>query len=192
MRTAFMLLLMVALMPGCGLYMQIQEEKRQEAARAKRVGMAAEMRVIGEELKAEWAQGRYRNHVEVFREFASRSRALYQRYDEPMSPVDSLFFSYGIALAARVDRGEISSEEAQYLLDKMVLDVEAERQRLTLQQQLVQAQREMAAAQNQLYWQRWWDGYWARWQQMYQPRLRTPIRCNGMNLGGGFYTVDCY
>ena len=163
---------------SCGLYIQQQELARQRA-------IEAEIQSAMNDMSAEAGRGRYPNYAAAFKDLQSRVQTIYSRHGLQLDPFDQAFLSYSVALAGRVDRGEISVDDAKYLMDKMHADMQLERQRLALQYQAVQAQRDLV-------WQQWWSNYWSNWQRTYQRTYRNPVSCTVRSYGGGTSYIDCY
>jgi len=99
-------------------------------------------------------------------------------------------------IRAKQERAKLAIELQRLRLEQQRLALE--RQRLVNQQQAIRAQRlaaiaqlqaalaqRQAAAQQQAFQQ-----HWANWGQNYQQRMQNTINCNGMNLGGGMFTVN--
>lgn len=103
-----------------------------------RAAIEGEIQTALEEMRIEASRGRYPNYASGFRDLESRIHAIYSRHGLQADPFDQAYLSYSVALAGRVDRKEISIDEAKSLMDKMNADMQFERQRLALQYQAVQ------------------------------------------------------
>jgi hypothetical protein len=146
----------------------------------------AEMQQVIASMRAESQTGRYTTRTERAREFQSRARSVYAKYGLTLNSFQELLLSYDVALAGRVDRREITPDEAKYLYDKMKLDLDIEKAKLDAQYQAAEAQRQAAFAQ-------WWNGYQQQQMQLQQQRnLRNPVTCTVTPLGGGSSSVSCY
>ncbi len=144
-----------------------------------------EMQEVLASMKADAQAGRYSTRTEYFQEVQSRARAVYAKHGFQLNPFEELLLSYNAALAGRVDRQEITVDEAKYLVDKIKLDLDIEKAKLDEQYQDAGAQRQVAFAQ-------WWNTYQQQQVLLQQQRnLRNPVNCTVTPLGGSS-SVSCY
>lgn len=151
------------LLGSCGLYVQRQ--------------INAELDQLVHDVGSRW----HPNNVARYEDFSRSSRAIYAKYGRAPDAFDELLMSYMIALAGHLDRQTISEQEFNYLSSRMLTDIQLEKQKLALQREAIQAQRDLA-------WQQFWQQFWANYQQSF----RSPVSCLRMDLGGGIATIQCY
>ena len=156
---SLILFFLTFLLSSCGLYLQHQ--------------MNTEMNELMRDVASRW----YVNNVARWEDISRSHRAIYAKYGYTLDVFDELALSYIVALASYLDRGTISEQDFQYLSTRMLANIELEKQKLALQRQAIQAQRDLA-----------WQQFWANYQQ----NFRSPVICSSLNLGSGFSSIRCY
>ena len=102
------------------------------------------------------------------RDLKARYEKVYTRWALPMDLLTEALLTYAVALAIRVDRGEVGRQDAVRLCDRLRAEIDLERGRLA--RETNETQRETAERD-------WWEGFWKEQQETYQASKRMPIRC---------------
>jgi len=123
-----------------------------------------------------------RDNVEALRELNARYEQVYARWSERVDPLSQAILSYTVALGSRVDRGEISQEEAQQIHEKLKVDIDLGRQATT--KEASQAQLDAAMLQ-------WWEAFWNRQRENYQATPDNPIVCKVISDEARGNLVQC-
>lgn len=175
MRTALLAVAVLTLVASCAPTVQDQ---------------SARMRAFGADLDAalaEW-QGRvsqrfYPTSVAATRDLISRYDDVYARWSIPMDPLSQALLAYSVALAERVDRGQVPAAEANGLLAAMKADMDREKQRLS------------SAAPDALGHDaamlRWWNSYWTANRARYQGPAEHAVVCLVAPAPAGGARVTC-
>jgi hypothetical protein len=108
------------------------------------------------------------------REYHERYMASRARYGVPVPPVFAPILPYAEAVAARVDNGEITTAQAEALIQEMRARLVAEAEKIRAAQAQVDA----------IYWSTFWS------QQSRMPSMR-PIQCTTTYIGR-VATTNCY
>jgi hypothetical protein len=170
MRSTLVAVAVLTLLAGCAPTVQDQ---------------SARMRAFGADLDAalaEW-QGRvsqryYPTSVAATRDLVSRYDDVYARWSIPMDPLSQALLAYSLALAERVDRGQVPAAEANNLLAAMKADMDREKQRLS--------GAPPDALGHDAAMLRWWNGYWTSNRARYQGSAEQPVVCQvGPGTAGG-------
>ena len=138
-----------------------------------------------ERWRAEVSLRRFPTSAEAARDLASRYEDVYARWGLRADPLTQAALAYAAALAARVDRREISSEDANALLGKMRADLDRERPTLVARHPANQAERDAAMLA-------WWTEYWTARQHVYQAVARDPVNCRTAPASGTGSAVACF
>jgi uncharacterized membrane-anchored protein YhcB (DUF1043 family) len=123
-----------------------------------------------ERWRAEVSLRKFPTSAEASRDLASRYEDVYARWGLRADPLTQATFAYAAALAARVDRREILSEDANALLGKMRADLDRERPKLAARHPNNQAERDVAMLA-------WWNEYWTAQRQAFQAVGGNPVTC---------------
>jgi hypothetical protein len=110
----------------------------------------------------------FRDNVEALRELNARYEQVYARWSERVDPLSQAILSYTVALGSRVDRGEISREDAQRIHEKLKAGIAVGRQAAI--KDASQAERDAAMLQ-------WWEVFWSQQRETYQVTPGNPINC---------------
>jgi hypothetical protein len=124
----------------------------------------------------------FRNNAEALRELNARYEQAYARWWMRVDPLSQAILSYTVALGSRVDRGEISQEEAQQIHEKLKVDIDLGRQATT--KEASQAQLDAAMLQ-------WWEAFWNRQRENYQATPDNPIVCKVISDEARGNLVQC-
>jgi len=123
-----------------------------------------------ERWRAEVSLRKFSTSAEATRDLASRYEDVYARWGLRADPLTQAILAYAAALAVRVDRRGILSEEANALLGKMRADLDRERATLAARHPNTQAGRDAAMLA-------WWNEYWTAQQQAFQAVAGDPVIC---------------
>ncbi len=156
-------LLVVFLVTGCGPTVQEQRSARVEA-------IQLELDSVLETWRTDVSLRRFATSADAGQALASRYDMVYARWGLSPDLLVRATMAYAVAVAARVDRKELSVEEANALLRKMRVDVEQARKTLAGNTDSTAA-REAAMLS-------WWTKYWTTNYQAYQVTSRNPVRCS--------------
>lgn len=152
----------VLLLTACAPTIQEQRSARVEA-------IQLELDSVLEAWRADVSLRRFATSAEAAKALASRYDMVYARWGLSPDVLTQATMAYAVAVATRVDRKELSADEANALLGRMRVD--ADRARARLSGQSADPARKHAAMAS------WWTEYWTANQRAYQITSRNPIRC---------------
>jgi len=161
---AVVVLLVGMVTASCGPTAQQQRSARVEA-------LQMELDSVLETWKADANVGHFRTSADAALALASRYDAVYARWGVRPDPLTQATMAYTLALAARVDRKDLSVGDANALLGKMRGDVDRARSKLAERHSDSPARREAAMIA-------WWTEYWAVNQRTFQVSARSPVKCD--------------
>jgi hypothetical protein len=124
-------------------------------------------------------------NAEAMRELASRYDGVYARWGFRADVLSQALMAYSVALAERVDRRDISQDEANLLLNKLYAETERARRELALGGMATREQRDAAMIH-------WWNDFWSRQQETYQATPADPVRCTAMTVGVEGKSIECH
>jgi uncharacterized membrane-anchored protein YhcB (DUF1043 family) len=148
---------------GCGPTAQQQRSARLEA-------LQLELDSVLETWKADVSRRRFATSADAAHALVSRYDTVYARWGLRSDPLTQATMAYTLALAARVDRQDLSVDDANALLGKMRGDVERARSVLAERHNESPAGREAAMIA-------WWTEYWTANQRTYQVTAQNPVQC---------------
>jgi hypothetical protein len=149
---------------SCGPTAQQHRSARLEA-------FQLELDAVLETWKADAKVGRFRTSADAAQALASRYDAVYTRWGLRPDPLTQATMAYTLALAARVDRRDLSADDANALLGKMRVDVDRARSTLAERHSESPARREAAMIA-------WWAEYWAVNRRNFEVSAQSPVTCN--------------
>ena len=162
-RQVYLLLLAVTLFVACGpsahrLWERERSEVTKDCDNAERL--------IADKLRCAVRRGR-----EVDRKYSVRTDVF-----------DDAIAAYSIAVAERVEHGELTREDSHWLSAQFLAQVYSERGRLGQQAAL-------ETAYDATTYEAFWSAFWRSWEARAVPP-RSPIRCRTYSVGTSVYT-DC-
>ncbi len=163
MRYVPVVLLIAMMAAGCGPTVQEQRAARLEAFRL-------ELDSTLENWKSDVGLNRFSTSADAARALAVRYETVYERWGLRPDLLAQAAMAYSLALATRVDRREISTDEANALLAKMHVDMNKARSALAARHSDNAADRDAAMLS-------WWRDYWTAHQQTYRISPGNPVRC---------------
>ena len=178
MKRSIAIVLIGMLLSGCGPSVQEQWAARMQA-------LQMDLDSAQTQWKAEVDQRRFRTNAEAMRELASRYDGVYARWGFRADAFSQALMAYAVALAERVDKRDISQDEANRLLNKLHAETERARRELALGAMATREQRSAAMIQ-------WWNGFWSRQQETYQATPADPVRCMAMAVGVEGKSIECH
>jgi len=125
--------------------------------------------------------------AEVLRECRQRQHAVNRKYGQPPDAFYEATIAYWIAVAERVNRGELTQAEGEALSAQFFAYMTLQRQQL---EALKSSQRALDAAAYQAYLSNVWQNWNLQLPPQPRPQLRTPIRCRTYSVSSSVYT-DC-
>jgi hypothetical protein len=136
---------------------------------------------------AEW-QGRvgqkyYPSSVAATQDLLARYEEVYGRWGQTVDPLSQALMSYSLAVAERVDRGQITADAANKLLTAMKTDIDREKQRL--------ASVPDATAGHDAAMLTWWSNYWNMNRAHFAASAQRPIVCQTAPAAGERPRVRC-
>lgn len=138
-----------------------------------------------EAARAEWQsrveQRFYRTSTEATQDLVSRYHDVYARWTQQPDALTEALLTYALALADRVDRGEVTAEQANTLLTAMKGDMDREKARLSSRP----AQGQESALL------RWWIEYWRANSARYAAAPGRPVSCSVAPATGTLGRVAC-
>ena len=161
LKCVIAVLLLAVLSSGCG-------PSRSERQAAWLQAFQMDLDVTHDKWEADVAQKWFRNNAEALRELNARYEQAYARWLMRVDPLSQAILSYTVALGSRVDRGEISREDAQRIHEKLKADIALGRQATS--KDASQAQRDATMFQ-------WWEAFWSQQRETYQATPGNPIDC---------------
>ena len=123
------------------------------------------------------------SRVERMRACKQRRHEVDRKYGQPQDVFFEATIAYWIAVAERVDRGELTEAQGESLASQFRAYMEGQRQQAEL---LKSSQRALDAAAYQAFW----SNFWQSWNVRPGEQPRTPIRCHTYAIGTSIYT-DC-
>jgi hypothetical protein len=151
---------------------------------------AARLRAFQADLDAAWkewqaraAQRAYPSSLAATADLMSRYQAVYARWGLQVDVLTRTLLNYSLALAARVDRGQMSPERANILLLWMKHDMDAAKP--TLDGASRDPERREAAMV------RWWAEYWQANRERYEASAEDPVTCATEPAPYGGLRVRC-
>jgi len=171
---AFMALSMLLI--GCG----VSQHERQAAWLQ---AFQLERDAVYQQWESDVARRLYSTDAGAVRDLRARYERIYARWALPMDLLTQALLSYAVAVAIRVDRGEIGREEAVRLCDRLKAEIDVERSALA--RETPQDQREAAERE-------WWMRFWKGHQETYRASMRNPVRCAALpgQVDGGSVTCE--
>ena len=177
MRCAPVVLAIAVLVAGCGPTVQEQRAARLEAFRL-------ELDSTLDQWKSDVAQRRFATSADAARALAARYELVYDRWGIPADALAQAAMAYAVALATRVDRRDVSADEANALLARMGTDMQAARVDLTARHAGSTVARDAAMLA-------WWNAYWAAHRRAYRVGAADPVECETRHGGAGGHSVTC-
>jgi hypothetical protein len=110
-------------------------------------------------------------------------RGMYQRFSLTPDTLREAEFAYRLAIAERVDRGQLGIREARFLVAQFRRDIEAEWRQRDLDRRRLAASERAASAADAAAFLGWYTNWMRTWQHM---APRDPITCTG-----SWFTVTC-
>jgi hypothetical protein len=175
MNRGMAVLLLSALLCACGV-----SERERHAAwwQAFQVDRDA----VYQQWESDVARRAFATDADAVRDLRVRYERVYARWTLPMDLLTQALLSYAIAVAVRVDRGEIGRQEAIRLCDKLKAEMDAERGRLA--KAATDDQREAAERE-------WWVRFWRQHQEAYRASAQNPVRCAVLSVQADRGIVTC-
>ena len=170
-------LLLVALLTGCGSTAQERAEGRMRL-------LASDLDSAHEEWKAVVDRKWFRTNAQAMTDLDSRYQRVYGRWGLRPDPLIHALLAYGIAVADRLDRGQLSRGDADRLYGQMRADLEGARGEIATQSPEGQAQFEAKALA-------WWKAYWEKNRQTLEATPADPVRCTVVPDQAGDEAVAC-
>lgn len=170
-------LVVAILVTGCGPTYQQQRAARVEAFQLEVDSTLAAW-------KRDVSLRRFGSSVDAARALAARYDTVYERWGIRADPLTEAAMAYALALAARVDRRDLSADEANSLLAKMGSDMNTARTMLAAKHSGSPAERDAAMLS-------WWRGYWTSNQQTYRAAPGHPVQCDAPLARTGANSVRC-
>jgi hypothetical protein len=170
-------LLLVGLLTGCG-------STAQERADGRMRLLSSDLESAHEEWQAALDRQWFRTNAQAMSDLEGRYQRVYARWGLRPDPLTQALLSYGVAVADRVDRRQLSREDANRLYGQMKGDVERARDEVRSQSPEGQAQFELKALT-------WWKAYWERSRQLFGATPDNPVRCTIVPEDGGGESVTC-
>ena len=178
MRRSIASVLIGLLLSGCGPSVKEQWSARMQA-------LQMDLDSAQTQWKAEVDRHRFRTNAEAMRELESRYDGVYARWGFRADAFSQALMAYSVAVAERVDKREISQEEANLLLNKLHAETDRARRELALGAMATREQRDAAMIH-------WWSGFWSRQQETYQATPANPVRCMARTVSGEGKSIGCH
>jgi hypothetical protein len=156
-------LLLIALLTGCATTAQERAEGRMQL-------LTSDLESAHEEWQAALDRHWFRTNAQAMRDLDTRYQRVYARWGLRYDPLTQALLSYAVAVADRVDRRQLSREDANRLYGQLKGEVERARDEIRAQSPEGQAQFESKALT-------WWKAYWEKSQQLYAATSSNPVRC---------------
>ena len=170
-------LLLVGLLAGCG-------STAQERADGRMRLLNSDLESAHEEWQAALDRNWFRTNAQAMSDLETRYQGVYARWGLRPDPLTQALLSYGVAVADRVDRRQLSREDANRLYGQMKVDGERARDEIRSQSSEGQAQFELMALT-------WWKTYWERSRQLFGATPDNPVRCAVVADQAGEEAVKC-
>jgi uncharacterized membrane-anchored protein YhcB (DUF1043 family) len=178
MRCVPIVLVIAILVAGCGPTVRQQRDARLEAFRL-------ELDSTLERWKSDVSLRRFGTSADAARALATRYDMVYERWGLRADPLAQAAMAYALALATRVDRKDLSADEANALLARMDVDMKKARSTLAARHSDSPTDRDAAMLS-------WWKDYWAANQQAYRIAPGNPVRCESPQAGTHGNPVKCF
>ncbi len=175
MNRGIAFLLLGALLCACGVSQRERHAAWWQAFQADRDA-------VYQQWESDVAHKAFATDADAVRDLRARYERVYARWTLPMDLMTQALLSYAIAVAVRVDRGEIGRQEAIRLCDKLKAEIDAERGRLA--KGGTDDQREAAERE-------WWVRFWGQHQETYRASLQNPVRCAVLSAQADRSAVTC-
>jgi hypothetical protein len=170
-------LLLILLLAGCG-------STAQERAAGRMRLLTSDLESAHEEWQAAVDRHWFRTNAQAMSDLETRYQRVYASWGLRPDPLTQALLSYAVAVAARVDRRQLSREDANRLYGQMKVDVERARDELRSESPEGQAQYEAKALA-------WWKAYWERSRQLFGATASDPVRCAVTSMDTGEDAVTC-
>lgn len=169
MKWRVVLLVVGVVAASCGPTAQQHRSARVEA-------LQFELDSVLEAWQTDVTRGYFRTSADAAQTLASRYDTVYARWGLRPDVLTQATMAYARALAARVDRRDLSADAANALLSRMRGDLDPARSVLTGRHNGDPAAREAAMMT-------WWNEYWSSHRQTYQVTAGNPVTCEGAPPG---------
>jgi hypothetical protein len=143
----------------------------QQQRSARLEALQLELDSVLETWKADVSVGRFQTSADATHALGSRYDAVYVRWGLRPDPLTQATMAYALALATRVDRKDLSADDANALLGRMRGDVDRARSTLAERHSGTPARREAAMMA-------WWAEYWAVNRRNFEVSAQSPVTCN--------------
>ncbi len=163
---------------GCAPTVEQQRSARLEA-------LQLELETTLAEWKSDARLGHFGTSANAARALVARYELVYERWGLRADPLTQAMLAYAVALAVRVDRKELSAEEANTLLERMRTDLDRPRSRVRDRGADNAAERDAAMLAC-------WKEFWAANQKAFEVTPRNPVRCEINTPSGGGKPVVCF
>ncbi len=168
---------LIVLLTGCG-------STAQERAEGRRQLLSSDLESAHEEWQTAIDRHWFRTNAQAMSDLEARYQRVYARWGLRADPLTQALLSYAVAVADRVDRGQLSREDANRLYGQLRGDVERARDEIRSESREGQAQFESKALT-------WWKAYWERSQQLLGAAPTNPVRCTITQEAPGEDSVTC-
>ena len=170
-------LLLILLLTGCG-------STAQERADARMRLLSSDLESAHEEWQAALDRKWFRTNAQAMGDLETRYQRVYARWGLRPDPLTQALLSYGVAVADRVDRRQLTREDANRLYGQMKMELERARDEIRAQSPEGQGQFESKAVA-------WWKAYWERSRQLLGATPANPVRCAMVPEATGEESVAC-
>ena len=168
--------LVVTSLTGCGPTVQQQRAARLEA-------FQLELNSTLETWRADVSLRRFSTSADAARSLVARYDIVYERWGLQPDPLTQAVLAYALAVAGRVDRRDVSVDEANALLSRMRADTDQARSKLAATYADSRVTRKAAMFS-------WWKDYWATNQRTFQITAGNPVQCEvGLTQANGGLVV---
>jgi hypothetical protein len=169
--------LLILLLAGCGSTAQERSESRMRL-------LSSDLASAHEEWQAALGRNWFRTNAQAMSDLEMRYQRVYTSWGLRPDPLTQALLSYGVAVADRVDRRELTREDANRLYGQMKVDMERGRGAIRSESPEGQAQFESKALA-------WWKAYWERSRQLFAATAADPVRCAIAPMDSGEDAVTC-
>jgi len=169
--------LLIALLTGCGSTAQERADGRMQL-------LSSDLESAHLEWQAALDRNWFRTYAQAMNDLQARYQRVYARWGLRPEPLTQALLAYGGAVADRVDRRQLSREDADRLYGQMKVDTERARDEIRSQSPQGQAQFESKAMA-------WWKAYWERSRQLFEATAANPVRCAVGPEATGEESVTC-
>jgi hypothetical protein len=176
MNRSIVFMVVATLLAGCG-----PSQRERQAAWVQ--AFQLERDAVYQQWEADVGRRGFSTDAAAVQDLKVRYEKVYARWMLPMDLLTQALLSYTVALANRVDRGEIGREESIRLCDRLKAEIDVGRG--TLGGETTWGQRETAERE-------WWERFWREHQEAYRASTRNPIRCAVLSnqVAGGSVTCE--